>query len=62
MAISVGPIDHSAAAGRGVDVCVTLVRYGAGSSLGAHTVADLKVQCDEAPKRYRVWWVAQATD
>ncbi len=51
MAISVGLIDHSAAAGRNwVDVCVTLVRYGATiASLGAQIVADMKVQCATKP-------------
>ena len=51
MAISVGLVDHCAVAGRGwVDVCVTLVRYGATiASLGLQTVADLKVQCATKP-------------
>ena len=51
MAVSVGLVDHSAAVGRGwVDVCVTLVRYGATiASLGATVVTDLKVQCATKP-------------
>lgn len=51
MAISSGILDHSSTIGRGwVDVCVTLVRYGASiASLGQRVIADLKVQCTTKP-------------
>ena len=47
MAVSAGLMESNGTVGRGwVDVCVTLVRYGATlSSLGPKVEADLRVQC-----------------